>query len=368
MGSRALTSLAAIAAAIAMVVVSGCGSGLPGMAGAPAAGALLADSLDALARQGDPSVRFKLRVEAKPEVGDGAGPAAFLLGGKLSLELEGAASTDALAASGKVTFGGQSREGELRATRAGVWVRAGGDWYGSDGTSAGSGLRLDLPPAAERARIRAALLAAGERLVDGPVRAGPEVGGDATWQIEGRLDPEAAAEIARLVGRPLGAAELGALRREARDTRIAYAVGREDHLPRRLVVELAVSRDDLSGIDGAAGLPVKRLELKIELELRDWGKPVRVEPPARFRSLQDLIGSLLFGGSEGGGPSGLPISPPPPPAAAPAPVTPPPPPPPPPAVVPQPPPGAAPQSPPPVPAPVPQAAPPPSPAPAPVVG
>lgn len=275
--------LAAAAAALA-----GCGSdGLPGGQAPPSAGALVADSLEALARQHDASARFELRAEGKPEL---SGPAALLLGERLSVEVEGVASATAFTATGKVEAAGKSFEGEVRAGD-GFYLRVGDDWYGTPDGGPGT-FAIRAPAGVEPARLASALRQAGDGLVDGDVEPGPEVGGDDTWQLKGTLNPEAVVEIGRLIGAPLSAEDEASLRSQAQKVRFEYAIGRGDHLPRRIALSGALGSADLpAGVRGQ--LPLEALELEIELKLSDWGTPVQAQAPESYTGFEALLGSFF---------------------------------------------------------------------------
>lgn len=286
MRTTQLTCLLAAAAA----ALAGCGSdGLPGGQSPPSAGALVADSLEALAGQHDASARFELRAEGKPEL---SGPAALLVGDRLSVEVEGVASATAFAASGKVEAAGESFEGEVRAGD-GFYLRVGDDWYGTPDGGPGN-FTIEAPARVGPEQLATALREAGDGLVDGDVEAGPEIGGDDTWQVKGTVSPDAVVAIGRRIGAPLSAEDEASLRREAEKVHFEYAIGRDDHLPRRIALSGALASADLpTGVLGQ--LPLEALELEIELELSEWGTPVQAEAPERYTSFEDLLGSFFAG-------------------------------------------------------------------------
>lgn len=275
---------------LAAAALAGCGSeGLPGGQPAPSAGALVADSLDALARQRDASARFELRAEGKPEL---SGPAALMVGDRLSVEVEGVASATAFTASGKVEAAGKSFEGEVRAGD-GFYLRVGDDWYGAPDGGPGS-FTVEAPAGVEPGELARALRDAGDGLVDGDVEPGPEIGGDDTWQVKGTVNPDAVVAIGRRIGAPLSAEDEALLRGQADRVQLEYAIGRVDHLPRRIALSGALASADMpAGVRGR--LPLEALELEIELKLSDWGTPVQAEAPGRYTSFEELLGSFFMG-------------------------------------------------------------------------
>jgi hypothetical protein len=234
-------------------------------------------------------------VHAEARASEDAGVLGRLAGEAVELELEGGFSPEAFVAAGKARGFGDEREGELRAAGDEVYIRIDDAWYGHRGD--GLDTVLHGPPPAEAERLVAAIEATGDELVDGDASEGPEVDGEETWQIEGKLNAAAAASVAGAVRGPVPGAELD---RALEDARILFAAGRTDHLPRRIEVRASLGGDDLSFLGD--GLPVEQVELTIEAELTDWGRPVTFERPAGARPFQELFGPLLLGLGLDGGP------------------------------------------------------------------
>lgn len=346
MCTRLLLALAALCAAL-----TGCADdGERSLGGAaPSEGRIVADAVRALARLGEPSVRYRLNVRAKATATGDDGPFKRLAEEPVDIELEGGFSPGVILAAGKVRILGEDRRGELRAGQDSLYLRIDDTWY-----YGGPQERLSTsfvgPERGKADRLAAALEAAGNGLVDGEASAGPEIDGAPTWQIEGRVDPDAAAAIARAAGESLDGRELDVARNALAAARITFAAGRSDHLPRLLEVQLEIDREQLGFL--GEDIPLERVELELRVELSDWGSPVEFERPAGARPFDELLGGLLLGFApdvEPGGPRPpIPVPPPPtelpppaagPPPSAPPPVVPPPPPPPAPLVVPPPPPG-----------------------------
>ena len=273
--------------------VGGCGpADQPGAAAdPPSEGRILGDSVRALARLGEPSFRYELAVRVEAHLSEEAGLLGQIAGDPVELGVDGGFAPGVLVASGKLEVLGDEHEAELRAGPDALYLRFDDAWYG--GPSDDFDTSFDGPAAGEAERLAAALEAAGNELVDGEASAGPDVDGTQTWQIAGTLDPDAAAAVARAAGERVPNGEVDAARNAIARARIKLAVGRADHLPRRIEVRLPIEREDLGAL--GEGVPVERIDLEVSADLTDWGRPVTFERPASARPFEELLGRFFLG-------------------------------------------------------------------------
>lgn len=91
----------------------------------------------------------------------------------------------------------------------------------------------------------------------------------------------------------------------AEGTRATYVVGQEDKLPRRVRLSFDLRPAELA--ESARKKEeelrqVERVRASFTVSMSDWGKPVKIEPPADFQPLEQLAQRFL-GGAVGGGPA-----------------------------------------------------------------
>jgi hypothetical protein len=136
-----------------------------------------------------------------------------------------------------------------------------------------------------------------DQLFDGEVKEGPAVdGGSATWQFEGRLDPEGVIEFARRFDAQPTDREEEMFAKVAEATTFLLIVGQDDQLPRRLEFSVNLSAEDLKDMEASG---VSRFDgaenFTATLELSEFGKQVDIHPPADFKPLDALFENLFTG-------------------------------------------------------------------------
>lgn len=132
--------------------------------------------------------------------------------------------------------------------------------------------------------------------LDAEVFSGPTMDGVKTWQLDGRLNPDSLSALAALASGMPGSLKVGEL---AADTQVELVVGQDDDLPRRLWLHLDGNPLDWielpqvsnqQGQDPTEGLE-GRVAVDLEFTFSDWGKPVKVQAPAKAKPLGALLRS-----------------------------------------------------------------------------
>ena len=288
---RFLSAIAFLAALFIVLGAAGCGQRFEREPGnAPASADLVADALAALEAKG--STHFV--VELKSGSADSQVPF------QISLHFEGDASKDALDAEGSVSFGAGSLRGRVLVGEHDFFVQFMDQWYGEH-----QGLVEVLKEAKtdhdggvwDELATPEGLRRNFDQLFDGEVKEGPAAeGGAATWQFEGRLDPEGVIEFAKRFDAQPTDREEEMLAKVAQATRFLLVVGQDDRLPRRLEVSVELSAEDLKEMEASG---VSRFDgaenFTATLELSEFGKQVEIHPPADFKPLDALFEQLFSG-------------------------------------------------------------------------
>jgi hypothetical protein len=285
--------LSAISFLVALVVVlgaAGCGQRFDRASGeAPASNDLAADALQALEQKGSAHFVSELKT----------GPVADSAGASFTVHLEGDASATAVDAEGSVSFGAFTVNGRVLVGEDALWVEVMDQWYGD---------RTGIRAALENARTQhdgrvwnelatpEGLRRNFAQLFDGEVVEGPTIDGGATWKFEGKFDAAGVVALAKRLGAAPDAREQELFGKVADASRLMLVVGREDHLPRRLELSVHLSPEELrelqeggySSTDGAENFDST-------LELSDFGKTVKYEPPADAKPLDELFDALFSG-------------------------------------------------------------------------
>jgi hypothetical protein len=180
-----------------------------------------------------------------------------------------------------------------------LWVEVMDQWYGDS-----TGIRAALENARTQHDGRVwnefatpeGLRRNFAQLFDGEVVEGPTIDGVATWKFEGKFDATGVVAQAKRLGAAPDAREQELFGKVADASRLMLVVGQEDHLPRRLELSVHLSPEALrelqeggySSTDGAENFDST-------LELSDFGKTVKYEPPADAKPLDELFDALFSG-------------------------------------------------------------------------
>ncbi|MGH3119261.1 MAG: hypothetical protein ACRDQ2_19535 [Gaiellales bacterium] len=179
LGLVSLLSLALLAA--------GCGGAEPSSREVPTPADLAGDAFAALAEAGSAHYFVDLRVEQ--EIAERIAP--------IILHAEGDASTTAVTAEGSLDLGFGPMEGKLIVGRHDLFLESDGKWYGESGP----GLAMAFAALAGQEEVSADLSSSEgirnsfDDFFTGEVVAGPEIDGVATWQFEGRANPDGLAQL-----------------------------------------------------------------------------------------------------------------------------------------------------------------------------
>jgi hypothetical protein len=288
---RFLSAIAFLAALVVVLGAAGCGQRFEREPGnAPASADLAADALAALEAAGSAHFVADLR----------SGSADSQVPFQISLHFEGDASRDALDAEGSVSFGAGSLRGRVLVGEHDFFVQFMDQWYGEH-----HGLVDALKEAKrnENGRVWDELATPEglrrnfDQLFEGEVKEGPAIeGGPATWQFEGKLDPEGVIELAKRFDAQPTDREEEMLAKVADATRFVLVVGQDDQLPRRLEFSVNLSAEDLKEMEASG---VSRFDgaesFTATLELSEFGKQVEIHPPADFKPLDALFEQLFSG-------------------------------------------------------------------------
>jgi hypothetical protein len=288
---RFISAIVFLAALVVVLGAAGCGQRFEREPGnAPTSADLAADALAALEAAG--SAHFIADLKS----GSAAGDVPF----RVSLHFEGDASKDALDAEGSVGFGGGSLHGRVLVGEHDFFVQFMDQWYGEH-----QGIVDVLKEAKRDENGRAwdelatpeGLRRNFDQLFDGEVKEGPAVeGGPATWQFEGRLDPEGVVEFAKRFDAQPTDREEQMFAKMAEATKLLLVVGQDDQLPRRLEFSVNLSAEDLKEMEASGVSRVDGAEnFTATLELSEFGKRVEIQPPADFKPLDALFEQLFSG-------------------------------------------------------------------------
>jgi hypothetical protein len=210
----------------------------------------------------------------------------------VALHVEGNASSHGATADVSVDLDGVGLRGTVLASRDELLVDFMGQWYGEHG--------LGLDDRADELPSEADVREYFDDLFAGTVAEGPEIDGVATWRFEGKLDADGFADLTeRFEDEDVTAEERALLRLVAEKTRFVLDVGQEDDLPRHLEFRLVLSGEDLAGIgDGLDAIGLGNLleeNVRVSLDLSDFGTPVEYDAPADYRPLDELFDQLFSG-------------------------------------------------------------------------
>jgi hypothetical protein len=287
---RFLSAIAFLLMLVAVLGASACGQRFerqPG--GAPAPENLAADALASLEAAG--SAHFVADVKS------GAATAGIPF--QFSVHAEGDASRTALDAEASVGFGGATFQGHVLVGEHDFFVRFMNQWYGVD---QGFVEAMREAKADHEGRVWDELATPGglrrnfDDLFDGEVSEGPVIDGVATWQFDGKLDPDGVLEFARRFDAHPTDQDAEMLQKVAEASRFVLVVGQDDRLPRRLEFSVELSADDLREMEGSGSSPFQgAVNFTATVDLSEFGKPVEIHPPADFKPLDALFEHLFSG-------------------------------------------------------------------------
>jgi hypothetical protein len=291
---RALAVLTAVLSAIFLAACGSARDSAPGNAPLPAD--LAGDAVSALTEA--ESAHYTVDLDAQLE-------SALPVAGPFGVHLEGDFSQDVFTADASVTVSGATFTGRTLVGPHELYVEFMGRWFGR--TDYGF---EDMRAEAERAGGEASKLwrelETGEgvrryfdQVLVGEVVEGPELDGAATWQFEGTLNPDGIADLLeRYAYGGFPAKFRPVLERFAAGTRVTFAVGKDDRLPRRLEVRVQLDRADFEGLEGVTPEDLEEfesLDLELTMTLSEFGKDVSYEAPENFEPFENF-GEALFGG------------------------------------------------------------------------
>ena len=300
-----------------LLAASGCGgssssnkssasSGAEPAAPPPSVGSQSADLLSGslTAVQGVKSAHYALdaSVTVKTSGGNANPQLAAFTKGPITVHFEGDASSKAFTADGSVGFAGQSFVGKLLLGEHEAYLNLLGQWYGSkdfglaDAQSKGAqSAGTDPQQAIEKIRGQF------DNVLTGEVSDGPETDGVATSKWEGTLNVDGIVAVSKeLGGQEIPADTLDKLRVVADATKIVTLVGKDDKLPRRFELHIALSGDDLAKLGaGQTAAGVDSVGVDVTIDLSDYGKQVSFDASAQFQPFSQLLGA--FGGLAGAG-------------------------------------------------------------------
>jgi len=212
---------------------------------------------------------------------------------QLAIHFEGDISTSALAGDVQVSFAGGTLGARVLVDEHDVYVRFMGQWYHAD-----TGISDAFETASEtngellmEATTPAGLGKLFTQLFEGEIVQGPDIGGAATWEFDGRLRAETFANLVEKYGGvELSDNDRALFDKVAATSHIVVNVGQDDDLPRKLELTLDPPKDlrfdseELESSDGA---------FSVTVELSDFGQDVSFSPPKDARPLDELFGQLF---------------------------------------------------------------------------
>jgi hypothetical protein len=264
----------AVAATALVLVAAGCGSsGRHATGPRPTAAKLVRSSLAAAAAS--PGAQYVLVVDAK-------------LKGTLPKQLQSYVKGDpharATGTIGRDEFTAQVTSSipqialltgdETRAGPGYAYLRYQGTWYGTAAHGLADFWRR-LPSAGFFASA-----------IHGTVVPGPSQDGTDTWELAGRPDPRALAALVRPLLGPMPPASLPKI---AARSRALYDVGRDDHLPRRVRLELHILRSDVDRPLARQFPDLHAIDAVVELALSHWGTQRPVDRPTPVHSYREYV-------------------------------------------------------------------------------
>jgi hypothetical protein len=270
------------------LLAAGCGSAEdPGSEQPPSPSDLAGNAFAALAQAGSAHYVVDLRVDFGPSDGATA---------PLVLHAEGDASATAVTAEGELDFGFGPMEGKVVVGPHDLFLEYEDKWYGESGP----GLALAFAALAGQQEVSADLSSpegireSFDDFFTGDVVAGPVIDGVATWQFEGRANPNGLAQLEN--AQDLLEGDRARLEKLAGAIRLTLVVGQEDHLPRRVQLNFELSEDERAELgDFYSGdfQGWSKHDIDAKLVLSRFGEPVSYDPPDDYGSLDAFLDNLF---------------------------------------------------------------------------
>lgn len=264
-------------AAATALVLAACGS--TQTATAPA------NALEALEEAGSAHFVLDARLEFTAEDG-GAGARSGFGDQPITLRIEADGSRDRGTADLEFDLGETMITARILADKRSFFVQFMDVWYGKIGAGfdpeAAREYELLTPE-----RVREYF----DDVFVGEVSEGPDVAGKATWKFEGHLNVDGLVALVEEYQGDLHETTMDQLRAFGEVTRLSFLVGKEDGLPYRQVVDVNLTHDQALKADEDPTLD--SLDLHLVLELSQFGKEVRFDPPERYEPLDQLVAKLF---------------------------------------------------------------------------
>ena len=281
---RFASAFAFLAVLVVILGSAGCGQRFDELGGGspPSQASFAADALTALEKAG--SAHVVVDAQAGAIMGNNA---------QVGIHFEGDVSTSALVGDLQFSFPGATLGARVLADEHDVYVRFMGVWYHED---AGVADAFDMA-GEENGELLSQLTTPASlgklftQLFEGEIAQGPDLGGAATWEFDGRLRAHTFANLVEEYGGiELTAKDRALLDKVATTSHLVVDVGQEDALPRKLELTLDPPKDlqfdseELESSDGA---------FSVTVELSDFGEEVSFSPPTSPKALDELFGQLF---------------------------------------------------------------------------
>ena len=281
---RFASAFAFLAVLVVILGSAGCGQRFDELGGGspPSQASFAADASTALEKAG--SAHVVVDAQAGAIMGTNA---------QVGIHFEGDVSTSALVGDLQLSFPGATLGARVLADEHDVYVRFMGVWYHED---AGVADAFDMA-GEENGELLSQLTTPASlgklftQLFEGEIAQGPDLGGAATWEFDGRLRADTFANLVEEYGGiELTAKDRALFDKVAATSHLVVDVGQEDALPRKLELTLDPPKDlqfdseELESSDGA---------FSVTLKLSDFGEEVSFSPPTSPKPLDELFGQLF---------------------------------------------------------------------------
>lgn len=290
---RLLTTISLLSLLALSIMLAGCGS-----SSAPSADQLVSASLAAMHANHARSVNYELSLNAHATALAGASAQVLrYTENPLSLQVKGGVSATTFTADGQLQLAGQTITAHADLGPAGAYVNLLGTWYGDRTTTLSSleskanqdeSAKEQVATTLNYQKVLLLVRRYSAQAINATVSAGPNLDGP-TWQLSGTVSAAGIAQLAKAQGHSLPAKELAQLSEYAGSVKLTYAVGRDDHLPRLLELDIALKGSQL----GKLAHDLSALNATFKLSLSDYGTTVTYTPPAQYEPLAGMLNGLI---------------------------------------------------------------------------